>query len=74
MNTLTTVETEFGFRPTAKLTLRTGREVWVCNPYAEIQDAMAQGKPFGAHAVVGMKPSPIVVNPAHVALVEEDNS
>jgi len=57
--------------PTAKITLRAGsRELWLCNPWEELRDAMDAGKPFEAQTVVGMHPKPLIVNPAHVALVE----
>jgi hypothetical protein len=75
MNTLTiTRQAKPGFGDyvaiTATVTMKSGKEVTLCNPFTEVQDAIAAGEPFTAHAVVGMKPSPVVINPAHVALVE----
>ena len=56
--------------PTAKITFKGCRDVWVCNPMEEIANAIDMGEPFIAHAVVGMDPSEIIVNPAFVMLVE----
>ena len=57
-------------QPTAQLTLKTGREVWLCNPVDELTEAMATGEPFTAHIVVGMAPRVLIVNPAHVVTIE----
>lgn len=53
-----------------KVTLRSGREIVLCNEYMEVDAAVKEGKTFSAHTVLAMKPSPITINPAHVAVVE----
>lgn len=58
-------------QPSAKLTLKSGaREIYLCNPFAELVEAIAAGEPFIAHAVVGMQPVELIVNPSAVAIVE----
>jgi hypothetical protein len=57
-------------RPTATVTLRTGREFYVCNPMDELTAAMGAGEPFVAHSIVGMAPIECLVNPPHVATIE----
>lgn len=57
--------------PTVKITTRSGREVWLCNNYEEVDMAVKVGDPFSAHACIGMRPSPVTINPAHVELVEK---
>lgn len=54
-----------------KVTLKGGRELYLCNAYCDVRAAMLTGEPFAAHAVVDMAPRDVVVNPAHVALVED---
>lgn len=57
--------------PTTSLTLKTGRELYLCNDYEALRDAIAAEAPFEAHQVVAMTPRPIVINPAHVAVLEK---
>lgn len=65
------VTDENGFAPPlVKVTMRGTRELYLCNDYDEVSEAVRLGKPFAAHAVVGMKPSPVTINPLHVALLE----
>lgn len=54
---------------TAKLTVRGGKETWLCNPFSELTEAMDAGETFTAHEIIGMKPNPIIVNPANVATI-----
>lgn len=54
-----------------KVTLKGGRELYLCNAYSDVLAAMLAREPFTAHAVVGMAPRNVVVNPAYVALVED---
>jgi hypothetical protein len=71
MKTLTYELDANGFvQPTAMLTLRSGREHYLGNPMGELKDAMSEGEPFVCHAVRGMAPYEVVVNPAHVASIE----
>lgn len=71
MTTLSYEPDANGFvQPLAKVTLKTGREVWVCNPYEDVRDAHAEGASFEAHAVVALAPKPITLNPAHIAAIE----
>ena len=55
---------------TAQITLKTGREIYVCNPMPELATVMEAGEPFVAHSVVGMEPQQLIVNPPHVAAIE----
>jgi hypothetical protein len=59
-------------QPLVRLTLKTKRELWLANEYAAIKDALDAGQPFEAHMIVGLKPVPVVITPAHVALVEDN--
>lgn len=43
---------------------------WSANRYEDLKAAVAEGRPFEGHQIVGMKPVPIVINPAHVITVE----
>lgn len=54
---------------TARVTMRDGREFFLCNAPDEIRAAIDAGKAFHAHSVVGSKPQPITINPVHVATV-----
>ena len=55
---------------TAKITMRGGREMWMCNPYSLLAEALVEGKPFEAHMIESMEPKQIMINPAHVATIE----
>ena len=55
---------------TARLTLKSGREMYLCNPMDELTEAMDAKETFKGHTVVGMKPNDAVINPAHVAAIE----
>lgn len=55
---------------TAFMTLKSGREMYLCNPMDELTEAMDTGQPFKAHTVVGMEPNEAIINPAHVATIE----
>lgn len=70
MRTLTTVTRHGLAQPTATLTLKTGREIWLCNPVDELTEAMGAGEPFRGHTAKAMKAHPLIVNPAHVATIE----
>lgn len=60
-------------QPTAKIQMRSGkdREFWVCNPKAEIDEAIEEGKPFIAHMVIGFKPIEKTINPLDISTVEQ---
>jgi hypothetical protein len=58
---------------TATVTLNGGRGLWVCDEITDLQDAMQEGKPFIAHAVVAMAPKIIVLNPKYIATIESHN-
>lgn len=57
-------------QPTSTLTMKGGKEFWLGNPMSELAEAMDEGKPFTAHAVKGMQPVEVIVNPPHVATIE----
>lgn len=57
--------------PRAQVTLTTGREFWVCNPMEELTSAIDDGKPFKAHTVIGLRPKEVIINPEHVAAIED---
>ena len=44
---------------------------WVCDAWDELMDAMDDGKPFVGHRVEGMEPAAVILNPAHVASIEQ---
>jgi hypothetical protein len=70
MDTLKYVERNGVAMPTALVTMVTGEPFYVCSDYAELRLAAAQSSVFEVHAVVGMKPVPNVINPAHIVRVE----
>jgi hypothetical protein len=70
MRELTAVGGPNGFGPTAKVTLRTGREIWVCDDVTELDEAMEAGVPFRGHKSVAFRSEPVTLNPAHVAAIE----
>jgi hypothetical protein len=43
----------------------------MCNAFADLEQAMEEGVPFVAHKIRAMKPVELIVNPAHVATIEE---
>jgi hypothetical protein len=53
-----------------KLTMKDKRELYLCNDYVDVKDAIGSGDPFEAHVIVGMQPRQIVINPTHVATAE----
>lgn len=57
--------------PIVKVTLRAGRELYLCNTFTDIRAAIATGQPFTAHAVKSLQAKPVVLNPAHIALTED---
>lgn len=71
MNTLDYATRESGVvLPTAKVELATGREFYVCNSMPDLIGAMEAGEPFTAHSIVGLAPIEVIINPAHVAVIE----
>ena len=71
MRTLTyELDTNKLVHPTARVTFKGGREDWLCNPFTEVTEAMGEGKPFMAHAIRGMTPHDMIINPTAVASVE----
>jgi hypothetical protein len=58
-------------QPLVRVTMKDRRELWLCNAYADVHAAILAGDPFGAHAVVAMRPKDITINPAHVATAED---
>jgi hypothetical protein len=60
---------------TAKLVTRKGGdEIWLCDTWAQIEEAMTEGVPFLAHRVIGLNPVDLIVNPANVATIERVKS
>lgn len=57
---------------TARLTMKGGRELWMCDAYSHIAEAISEGEPFEAHMIIGMEPKQIVINPAYVATLQRE--
>lgn len=56
---------------TAKLVRRGEKdEIYLCDTYEELVEAMAAGEPFLAHRVIGMNPVDLIVVPANVSTIE----
>lgn len=69
MHHLTYTEANGLVQPTALVTFRGGDQSHICNSWDELVAAMDAGKPFVAHAVRGMQPQELVINPPHVVTV-----
>lgn len=54
---------------TARVLFKNGREIYLCDEFSEIEEAMESHSPFKAHEVVSFRPSEIIVNPSAVASV-----
>jgi hypothetical protein len=54
-----------------RVTPKRGDHFYLCNPLDEIIEARDSGEPFVAHAVVGMKPKRMVIEPGTIARYEE---
>ena len=66
---------EIGFvRVTARVTMKGGRELYLCDDFAEIAAAVAGDDRFVAHRVEGNKPIDTVINPSAVATAEKLDS
>lgn len=57
-------------RITANMTLKTGKEFYLCDSWDELVEAMEAGMPFLGHDIKGMRPNDMVVNPEHVATIQ----
>jgi hypothetical protein len=55
----------------AKVVPKRGEEFYICNPMDEIIDARDSGEAFVAHAVVGMMPKRVIIEPGTIARIEE---
>jgi hypothetical protein len=55
----------------AKVVPKRGEEFYVCNPMDEIIEARESGEPFVAHAVIGMKPKRVIIEPGTIARITE---
>jgi hypothetical protein len=71
MRTLTPVLRQPGDAavPTARVMFKSGREIWACDDFEELSEAMDDHAPFMGHEVVGLKPRDIIINPSAVASV-----
>jgi hypothetical protein len=57
---------------TARLRLlKSADEIYLCDVFAQLKDAMDEGVPFMAHRVIGMNAVDLIVNPANVATIEQ---
>lgn len=56
---------------TARVVPKRGDDFYVCNPMDELIEARESGEPFVAHAVVGMKPKRVIIEPGTIARIEE---
>jgi hypothetical protein len=56
---------------TAHVIPKKGEGFYVCNPMDEIIAARESGEPFVAHAVIGMKPKRVIIEPGTLARIEE---
>lgn len=60
---------------TARLRLaKSADEIWLCDVFTQLKEAMDEGVPFLAHRVIGLNPVDLIVNPANVATIEEVKS
>lgn len=56
--------------PTTIVQPRAGDYFYLCNDYEKVRAAIAEGRPFEAHKVIGMQPNPVTINPAHIITAE----
>ena len=56
---------------TAKAYPKKGDEFYLCNPMDELIAAMYAGDRFVAHAVIGMVPKRVIIDPQDIARIEE---
>lgn len=56
---------------TARVVPKRGEKFYVCNPMDEIIEARESGEPFVAHAVIGLKPKRVIIEPGTIARIEE---
>jgi hypothetical protein len=57
---------------TATLRRRAEREdIYLCDTWSELEQAMADGKPFIGHRVIGINPVDLIINPSNVATIEK---
>lgn len=56
---------------TARVTPKKGQDFCLCNPMDELIEARDSGETFVAHAVVGMQPKRVIIEPHTLARIEE---
>lgn len=57
--------------PRVLVTLKSGKEFYLSDKWQDIEPKFTGTASFRASRVVSMQPTPVVINPAHVALAEK---